>query len=513
MTSCIHVSLVLILATILPEILTGDQEKCRKNFHSLEFVTSCPTTKSEFNIAARRKNCTKLHFAAKKICMSHKKPYVYHCVINEFRNHTVEVCAPARFIFGSCTEFNVGGGVIQRHVEGRCNSVFPKCDEKYISSDAYKYSDCYKLAYEKQSNVSHYPHSSDLETRTISSQENTTYNEKNHKINPTPGAVIIVVATFIVFLSVFVYFLILFLRKKLWGSRRTRKNKPEDDLMTPIEYIYLDSKHLPHFQYIYKMTRKCTRRLVNVCTSEELVDFRYEDVLIRIGVVGENTEENLKLLSKGKVKRNKRRQKHCDVWKIAPLLCFQNHLSSKSALEILRKGHACHKILIQSEKYFAKTQKADDYIITVGQNKEQIKEIITTCLETQLDYMLKAWLRQLNTKGFLKETSEMIEEIKAIRKELILDRSKNMTASDVPCNDSKSIVPKNVRNYLFRRSDVTGFGIWGCSAFKIFVKMANDDEILKRELIKLNKNFFKKYQLKIETTDVIRLCSAMILHR
>lgn len=45
----------------------------------------------------------------------------------------------------------------------------------------YPDSDCYKLAYEKQSNVSHYPHSSDLETRTISSQENTTYNEKNHK--------------------------------------------------------------------------------------------------------------------------------------------------------------------------------------------------------------------------------------------------------------------------------------------------------------------------------------------
>lgn len=73
--------------------------------------------------------------------------------------------------------------------------------------------------------------------------------------------------------------------------------------MTPIEYIYLDSKHLPHFQYTYKMTRKCTRRLVNVCTSEELIDFRSEDVLIRIGVVGENTEDNLKLLSKGKGKR------------------------------------------------------------------------------------------------------------------------------------------------------------------------------------------------------------------
>lgn len=43
--------------------------------------------------------------------------------------------------------------------------------------------------------------------------------------------------------------------------------------------------------------------------------------------------------------------------------------------------------------------------------------------------------------------------------------------------------------------------------------MANDDEILKKELIKLNKNFFEKYQLKIETRNMIRLCSTMILHR
>lgn len=318
-----------------------------------------------------------------------------------------------------------------------------------------------------------------------SPKEKTTLNEKNHKINPTIGAELILVATCITFCCVFGCFLILLLRKKPWISERTRKNNIEE----PVDYIYISTKHLGHFQYVHTLARNCTHRMVNVCTSEDLSDFRSEDVLIRIGVVGEYTEENLKLLSKGKVKRNKR-QKHCDVWKIATLLCFQNHLSSKSALEMLRKGHACHKILIQSEKYFAKTKKADDYIVTVGQNKRHIKEMITTCLETELDLILQVWLRKIKAKGSLKQTSEMIEEIKAIRKQLILDNSKSTAAPDVPSIDSKLIVPKNVREHLFRRSDVTGFGIWGCSAFKIFVNMANDDEILKRELIKLNKNFF-----------------------
>lgn len=36
--------------------------------------------------------------------------------------------------------------------------------------------------------------------------------------------------------------------------------------------------------------------------SEELIDFRFEDFLIRIGVVGENIEENWKFLLKGKGK-------------------------------------------------------------------------------------------------------------------------------------------------------------------------------------------------------------------
>lgn len=113
---------------------------------------------------------------------------------------------------------------------------------------------------------------------------------------------------------------------------------------------------------------------------------------------------------------------------------------------MLRKGHACHRILIQSEKYFAKTKKADDYIITVGQNKRHIKEIITTCLETQLDLTLHVWLEKLKTKGSLKQTSKMIEEIKAIRKLLLLGKRK----TDVICTDSKPIVPKNVREYLLR---------------------------------------------------------------
>lgn len=74
----------------------------------------------------------------------------------------------------------------------------------------------------------------------------------------------------------------------------------------PVDYIYISTKHLGHFQYVYTLARNCAHRLVNVCTCEDLSDFRSEDVLIRIRVVGDYTEENLKLLAKGKGKTQAR---------------------------------------------------------------------------------------------------------------------------------------------------------------------------------------------------------------
>lgn len=41
-------------------------------------------------------------------------------------------------IIGYCVEFNVRGGVIQDQRSAPCNQTFPKCDDIYSSSDAYK---------------------------------------------------------------------------------------------------------------------------------------------------------------------------------------------------------------------------------------------------------------------------------------------------------------------------------------------------------------------------------------
>lgn len=121
----------------------SDLHYCPEAVASVEVVPVCPTSKKERNSAANRKNCGKL--ATSQNCSSFED-FVYHCTINSHRNATLEVCAPKRIILGHCAEFNIVGGVIQDQHSAKCNKTFPKCDEYYTSSDAYKYADCYKLA-------------------------------------------------------------------------------------------------------------------------------------------------------------------------------------------------------------------------------------------------------------------------------------------------------------------------------------------------------------------------------
>lgn len=116
----------------------------------------------------------------------------------------------------------------------------------------------------------------------------------------------------------------------------------------------------------------------------------------------------------------------------------------------MRKENACHKILIQSDVSYDKKRKADGSIIIVGQNKRQIKEMITLCLEKQLDQVLQDWLGKLKHDDLNKQTSEITAEIEAIRKQLILDTSNNIAAPDAPCIANKSIIPNDVKEYLFR---------------------------------------------------------------
>lgn len=232
--------------------------------------------------------------------------------------------------------------------------------------------------------------------------------------------------------------------------------KKEQD--SSIKYFYINAKHFQHFHYVNNLAKDCELRLEKVIRDENRRKCMSDkDVMIK--VIGNLTNKNINLLSKLKEEKNMPVEMLEISWGAAPLLCFQNEPQSEWALEILRRENARHKIFIQSDVPFDTTRKTDGSIIIVGQNKRQIKEIITSCLEEQLDQMLQDWLEKLKQEGLKKQTFEIIDEIQAIRKQLILDTSNNTGVPDAPCVENKSIIPDDVKEYLFRLFDVNGFGI------------------------------------------------------
>lgn len=80
------------------QMCRGDFQYCQEAVDSVTSVISCPTSEEEWESAVRRKNC---HGTATQQTCAEPETFLYHCVINEYKNETLEVCAPRRLMTGS----------------------------------------------------------------------------------------------------------------------------------------------------------------------------------------------------------------------------------------------------------------------------------------------------------------------------------------------------------------------------------------------------------------------------
>lgn len=79
------------------QLCNGESRYCKEAVDTVKNVESCPTSKTEWDTAALNKDCSKI--ALQQNCSTVEK-FVYHCVINGYRNKLLEVCAPSRLILG-----------------------------------------------------------------------------------------------------------------------------------------------------------------------------------------------------------------------------------------------------------------------------------------------------------------------------------------------------------------------------------------------------------------------------
>lgn len=198
----------LVFGLLLFQLIKSQNRFCPEAVSSMKRVAACPTSKTEWDNAALKKNCSEL--APSQNCAPVNK-FKYHCVINGLRNKLVEVCAPERIIFGHCVEFNGRGGVIQDQKSAVCNEKFPKCDIFYFSTDAYKYSDCYMLV----SSVGLKDEATFLITKSISAKLTTMRTTTDESLS-SQTVIIITTALSVVFIvcSAVVILVILVLKKR-----------------------------------------------------------------------------------------------------------------------------------------------------------------------------------------------------------------------------------------------------------------------------------------------------------
>lgn len=275
------------------------------------------------------------------------------------------------------------------------------------------------------------------------------------------------------------------------------------NIESPIEYFYYKAaKDFKDFFHAYNLTRDCQSRVQWVLKRNDQINTLSTGVVIKIGIAGRFTEDNISLISKRR--GNEQMFENYQIWQASPLLCFQNDLPWESALKNLNKENACHRILIKSGNFCDESDNPNESITIVSQNKEEIKEAIVCCLEEPLNRIIQDWLDLIKAAGSNRHASGIIDEILAIRKQMPVNKRKDkLSPSLVSSVNTNSRIPENVKDYLFQKLDVHSFGLWRNSIFKVFVSKKTDEENLKFELMRINEPFFSKYLLDVEKKKIV----------
>lgn len=121
-------------------------------------------------------------------------------------------------------------------------------------------------------------------------------------------------------------------------------------------------------------------------------------------------------------------------------------------LQILNKEIESNIILITKSKCSDdKNDKAERSNQKYIHTKEQLLRIITTCLNKPLKEMLERWLANLDTEVSSKQAAGIKAEVEAIRKQMEFDDCDESASVFVsPVVSTKSVVPDDVKNFLFR---------------------------------------------------------------
>lgn len=127
---------ILIIA-LYPVVVTS--ERCISSLHTLVDAPFCPRNEMELLTAIQRNKCKEWGYIQK---CTRPEQFKYHCLLNVWRNTTIEVCAPVIISQGHCLEFNESSGRIQEIYRMDCTHFSKPCSTQFLSSDVLQYMQC-----------------------------------------------------------------------------------------------------------------------------------------------------------------------------------------------------------------------------------------------------------------------------------------------------------------------------------------------------------------------------------
>ncbi|XP_078329648.1 uncharacterized protein LOC111102730 isoform X2 [Crassostrea virginica] len=135
MTVRLEIYSTLVICSLLDIAICG---VCPVSTPTVTSVPRCPATLEEMKEAAQRKKCEMM--ADSKNC---DMPPVYHCLLNQWKNDTIEVCASPWYISGFCAIYNTVEMKVTDDFTRDC-ATMKDCPTRYHSPEAYKYQTCYE---------------------------------------------------------------------------------------------------------------------------------------------------------------------------------------------------------------------------------------------------------------------------------------------------------------------------------------------------------------------------------
>ncbi|XP_065925508.1 uncharacterized protein [Magallana gigas] len=135
-------NILLHLCVISNFILIGNKglahaQNCLKSAKTVQVVKNCPENQREWEEAAQRKNCLVIQK------YDNCSKVEYHCLVNEFRNETIEVCTSPKYLQGYCPHYYLNEAKNDYTKECVEYSYPCNCSSRYLSTEAYKLKCCF----------------------------------------------------------------------------------------------------------------------------------------------------------------------------------------------------------------------------------------------------------------------------------------------------------------------------------------------------------------------------------